>query len=61
METLNQEHDEKKTVKRCKNCRHFCAYLYDFDVDEHNNSLVSDEESGFPIIEENMWCGEFDF
>ena len=76
METLNENPKNDKTnFKRCKNCKHFAAYLYEFDVNESENRLVSDygecrrfppkmfteEESGFVIIEENQWCGEFDF
>ena len=63
-----------KDAKKCKNCRHFCPYIYEFDHNDINDQLVSDygecrrfppklvgpEESGFPIVEENLWCGEFD-
>ena len=64
----------RKIEKHCKNCRHFCAYIYEYDTDEPYDQLASDygecrrfppklvpaEESGFPVVEETMWCGEFD-
>ena len=64
-----------KFEKRCKNCKHYCAYTYEFDNNELDDNMVSDygecrrfppkvappEESGYPIVEEYMWCGEFDF
>ena len=64
----------KKPERTCKNCRHFCAYVYEFDDDPSEDLLVSDygecrrfppklvasEEQGFPVVEEHMWCGEFD-
>lgn len=64
-----------KLEKRCKHCRHFCPFVYEYDADEPNDQLVSDfgecrrfppkavpaEESGFPVVEETSWCGEFDF
>lgn len=67
--------EKKKMEKRCKSCRYFCPYVYDFGEDEPNGGMVSDygecrrfppklvadEESGFPVVEENAWCGEFDF
>ena len=67
--------ENPKNAKHCKNCRHYCAYVYEFDHIENSDSLVSDygecrrfppklvaaEESGFPVVEENLWCGEFDF
>jgi len=63
-----------KANKCCKNCRHFCAYIYEIDNDEPEDILVSDygecrrfppkivhpEERGFPVVEETSWCGEFD-
>ena len=62
-------------TKCCKNCRNFCPYIYEFDTNEPDNRLVSDygecrrfppkpvpsEESGFPVVHEDCWCGEFDF
>ncbi len=65
---------ESGNFKSCKNCRFFCPYLYDLDVDHDNDQLESDfgecrryppkvappEESGFPIVEDTCWCGEFD-
>ncbi len=73
METLNENQDPMKT-KVCKKCRHFCPFLYDLDMDGDSDQLVSDfgecrrfppkpvptEQSGFPVVEENCWCGEFD-
>jgi len=60
--------------KACKFCRHYCPYVYEYDVDGSQDQLLSDcgecrrfppklvpaEEIGFPIVEESMWCGEFD-
>ncbi len=67
--------ETQRPPKSCKHCRHFCPYIYEFDTDEPDDQLVSDygecrrfppkavsaEEVGFPIVEENTWCGEFDF
>jgi hypothetical protein len=64
-----------KLIKSCKNCRHFCPYVYEFDTDTPSEQLVSDygecrrfppklvpaEDNGFPVVEETSWCGEFDF
>lgn len=65
----------EKCNKTCKNCRHFCPYVYEFDEDVDSDQLYSDfgecrrfppspashEEAVFPVVEETMWCGEFDF
>jgi len=66
--------NNQKPERRCKNCRHFCPYVYEYDDDVDSDLMLSDygecrrfppkavpsEESGFPIVEETMWCGEFD-
>ena len=68
------EQFDPKLTKSCKNCRFFCPYVYEYDTDEPSDLAVSDygecrrfppklvaaEENGFPVVEENMWCGEFD-
>lgn len=64
--------------KCCKNCRYFCPYVYEFDIDQSlpdaEDQLVSDygecrryppktvgpQETAFPVVNENAWCGEFD-
>lgn len=75
MEVYNDIPDEKKMEKRCKNCKYFCPYVYEFDNDDSSDLMLSDfgecrrfppklvpsEDSGFPVVEENAWCGEFDF
>jgi len=70
--------DNPKASKCCKNCRHFCPYVYEFDSDDDSDYMASDYGecrrfppasadphdtgcSGFPIVSENAWCGEFDF
>lgn len=66
--------DAKKIERKCKNCRHFCAYVYEYDEDVDMDRMVTDygecrrfppeasegEESYFPVVENHMWCGEFD-
>lgn len=76
METTYEETEweEVKTGKCCKNCRHFAPYVYSLEMDVNEDTmdsdygecrrfppkLVSAEESGFPIVQELQWCGEFD-
>lgn len=65
---------DPRKEKKCKNCRHFCPYIYEYDHDAPYDQLSSDygecrrfppkvmppEDSGFPVVEDDMWCGEFD-
>lgn len=67
--------DEQPTITRmnnrvCKNCKHFCPFIYDFDdggiptdygeCRRFPPKRVPAEESGYPVVEQDMWCGEFD-
>jgi hypothetical protein len=72
---ITDERPMLRTVKICRNCRHFAAYVYENVADGIADQLTSDygecrrfppviiemEESNFPVVEENTWCGEFDF
>lgn len=74
LKVLDWDDDGRKNDMRCKSCRHFCPYVYELDADDDDDQLLSDygecrrfppkrvpaEESGFPIVDESMWCGEFD-
>lgn len=65
---------EEFDLKSCINCRHYRPYFYDLNVDNDADQLEADygecrrfppklvapEESGFPIVENSSWCGEFD-
>ncbi len=71
---FEENQPDPKGVKKCKNCRHFCAYVYEYD-DNGTDHMISDfgecrrfppkivpaEDSGFPVVEDTSWCGEFDF
>lgn len=60
--------------KCCKNCKHFCPIVYEYDDNESSYIDETDygecrrfppkpvpaEESGFPVVEHTTWCGEFD-
>lgn len=66
--------DIKPITKNCKSCRFFCPYVYEYEEDEPRDwipsdygecrrfppKIVPDEESGFPVVNETSWCGEFD-
>jgi hypothetical protein len=74
---LDELEQDTKPTRNCKNCRYFCAYIYELDSDyppTHINAdwgecrrfppktnSVSLENNSFPIVEKDMWCGEFDF
>lgn len=74
IEDFSDNFKPKSVEKACKNCRHYCAYVYEFDASAPEDMLVSDygecrrfppksvppEETGFPVVEESSWCGEFD-
>jgi hypothetical protein len=69
------ENDEKFLTKSCKKCRHFCPFIYELSDGDPNSVMESDygecrrfppkivdqDESCFPVIHEEAWCGEFDF
>lgn len=65
---------EERPLKSCKNCRHFCEYIKENDplnLIETDEPTVGEcrrfppdiDEAGpyFPVVSEDMWCGEFDF
>lgn len=65
-----EELDEELPEKCCQKCIYFRPYVYEFD----DNQMVSDygecrrfppklvmsDERGFPVVEVESWCGEFD-
>jgi hypothetical protein len=65
---------EKFDPKSCYNCRYYMPEYYNLDLDNDADQfeadygecrrfppkLVAPEETGFPIVENTSWCGEFD-
>lgn len=61
--------DYQEDYRRCKNCRFFAPIMYEFDDTELPSDFgecrrfppkpVPAEEQGFPVVEEDNWCGEF--
>jgi len=60
----------EQDYKRCANCRYFLPYMYEIDDTELASDYgechryppkpVPAEQVGFPIVHEDVWCGEFD-
>lgn len=71
---INESQQGENNKKKCKICKHFCPYMYEYYDNGYKDNLPSEygecrrfppkpllsDDAIFPVVGEFMWCGEFD-
>lgn len=62
--------EDPRLVEACGNCRFYVPLTYDFDDGDVSTNygecrrfppkIVPAEEQRFPLVDDELWCGEFD-
>lgn len=63
------ENTTQSTDRKCQNCQYYKEYVYQYGDSENSAGYgecrrfpprkVPTDENGFPLVEEDVWCGEF--